>query len=175
MSGARDRAIGACAQCQKPSAVAGIDYAEAVAFRVGQHHEVRVAGVVPGHPSCTKPDKPLDLGRLLGRVFDHEIEMDPRPFLDRSERPMHRDPCSYSVGRNQDGEAVTRTWERHDLVAEHVAPEGGGTIDIVGAQDDRPKAQHDESFARRFRAPALGSGIAELTPMTVGSLAVQGL
>jgi SAM-dependent methyltransferase len=34
------------------SAVAGVDDAEAVAFGVSQHDEVRVAGVAPGHASC---------------------------------------------------------------------------------------------------------------------------
>ena len=45
---------------------------------------------------------------------------------------MHRDPSSYAVGRDQDREVVLGIWERHGLVSEHVAPEGGGTIDIRG-------------------------------------------
>lgn len=57
--------------------MAGVDDAEPVAFGVSQHHEVRIGGVVPGHPSCTKADEPLDLGRLLCGAVDHEIEMDP--------------------------------------------------------------------------------------------------
>ena len=87
--------------------MAGVDDAESVAFGVGQHHEVSIGGVVPRHASCTKLHKPVDLGRLLGRAVDHEIEMDPRPLLDRSDRPMHSDPCSDAVGRNQDREVVT--------------------------------------------------------------------
>ena len=53
---------------------------------------------------------------------------------------MHSDPCSDAVGRNEDREVVTGTREPDDLVAQHVRPEGGGTIHIVGTQDDRPEA-----------------------------------
>ena len=120
--------------------MAGVDDAEAVAFGVSQHDEVSVSGVAPGHASCTKLHKPVDLGRLLGRAVDDEIEMDPRLLLDRSDRPMHGDACSDTVGRNQDREVVTGTREPDDFVAQHVSPEGGGTIHVVRTQDDRPEA-----------------------------------
>ena len=66
--------------------------------------------------------------------------MDSRPLLDGCDRPMHSDPCSDTVGRNQDREVVTGVGERDDVVAEHVGPEGDSAIDVVGTQDDRPKA-----------------------------------
>jgi hypothetical protein len=59
---------------------------------------------------------------------------------------MHSDPCSDAVGRDQDREPVAGTRESDDLVPEHVGPEGGSTIDIVGTQDNRPEAQHDASL-----------------------------
>ena len=128
--------------------MAGVDDAETVAFGVSQHHEVRIGGVVPGHSSCTKPDEPVDLGRLLGRAVDHEIEMDPRPLLGRSVLPMHSDPCSDAVWRNQEREVVIGTREPDDLVVERRSPKCDTTIDIVGTQHDGPEAQHDASLAR---------------------------
>jgi hypothetical protein len=83
-----------------------------------------IGRVVPRHASCTKFHKPVDLGRLFGRGGDLEIEMDPRPLLDRSDRPMHSDPCSDAVGRNKD-RVVTGAREPDDFVAQHVSPEGG--------------------------------------------------
>ena len=134
---------------REASAVDGVDDAESVDFGVSQHHEVSIGGVVPRHASCTKLHKPVDLGRLLGRAVDHEIEMDPRPLLDRSDRPMHSDPCSDAVGRNQDREVVTGAREPDYFVAQHASPEGGGTIRVVSTQDDRPEAYHDEIVALR--------------------------
>ena len=57
--------------------MAGVDDAETVGFGIGQDHEVRIGGVVPGHPSRTKPDEPVELRRLFGGAVDHEVEMDP--------------------------------------------------------------------------------------------------
>ncbi len=125
---------------RETSAVAGVDDAESVPFSVSQHHGVSIGGVVPRHASCTKLHKPVDLGRLLGRAVDHEVEMDPRPLLDWCDRSVHCDACSDAVGWNQDREVVAGARERDDLVAQHVSPEGGGTIRVVSTQDDRPEA-----------------------------------
>jgi hypothetical protein len=53
---------------------------------------------------------------------------------------MHSDACSDAVGRNQDREVVTGAREPDEFVAQHVGPEGGGTIHVVSTQDDRPEA-----------------------------------
>ena len=152
--------------------MAGVDDAESVAFGVGQHDEVSISEVVPRHASCAKSHKPVDLGRLLGRTVDDEIEMDPRPLLDRSDRPMHSDPCSDAVGRNQDREVVTGAREPDDFIAQHVGPEAGGTIGVVGTQDDRPEAQHHEIVAQRcVRRFVLGPP-AERRPASFGASAV---
>ena len=146
---------------RKHSDVAGIDDAETVAFGVGQHHEVGIGGVVPGHSSCTKTDEPVDLGRLLGGAVDHEIEMNPRLLLDWTHRSIYSDSCSDAVGGNQDREAVIRTREPDDFVAERFSPKGHSTIDIVGTQDDCPEAKHDESLARRENADSRRAGTRE--------------
>jgi hypothetical protein len=125
---------------REASAEAGVDDAESIALGVGQHDEVRNGRVVPGHASGAKPDQPVHLGRLLGRAVDHEIEVDPRPLLDGSDRPMHSDACSDTIGRNQDRETVTGARKPDDVVAQHVGPEGGSTIHVVSTQDDRPEA-----------------------------------
>jgi hypothetical protein len=49
---------------------------------------------------------------------------------------MQGDPRTDAVGRNQDREVVVGVRKRDGLVAEHVRPERGGTIDIVGTQHD---------------------------------------
>ena len=108
--------------------MAGVDDAESVPFRVSQHHGVSIGGVVPRHAGCTKLHEPIDLGRLLGRAVDHEVEMDPRPLLDWCDRSMYGDARADAVGRNQDREVVTGVREADDFVAQHVSPEGGGTI-----------------------------------------------
>ncbi len=65
----------------RQSVVTRVDDAEAVAFGVGQHHEVGIDGIVPTHASRSEPEKPFDLRGLFGRVVDHEIEMHSRPLL----------------------------------------------------------------------------------------------
>ena len=74
--------------------------------------------------------------------------MYPRLLLSRSARAMQSDPCSDSIWRNQDREAVNGTREPNDLVSERCSPECNTTIDIVGTQHDGPEAQHDASLAR---------------------------
>jgi hypothetical protein len=62
---------------EQTSAVAGVDYAEAVAFRVGEHDEVSVIRIAPRrHAPRAEPHETVDLGQLLGGVVDYEIEMD---------------------------------------------------------------------------------------------------
>lgn len=57
---------------------------------------------------------------------------------------MHGNPCSDPAGWDKDGEAVICVREPDDLVVEDLRPEGGGTIGVLGAQDDRPEAKHDD-------------------------------
>ena len=61
-----------------------IDYAEGVAVRVGEDHEVRVRRIqVPGKPACPESDEPLDLGFLLSRGIHEQVKVYARICLDR--------------------------------------------------------------------------------------------
>ena len=113
--------------------MAGVDDAEAVAFCVGQYHEVNIAGAAQRTARGTTLHEPVDLGRLLGRAVVYEVEMDPRPLLDRRDRTMHSDPV-FQRGRVE-SRMVKPSLEPGNLttsIAQHLRPEGGGTVHIVG-------------------------------------------
>jgi len=97
---------------------------------------------------CAEAEQSGDLRSVLGSAVDHEIEMNSRSFLDRCGRAVHSDTRSDSVGRDQDREVVFGGRKRNSFVAEDLGPERSRPFDIVGAQDDRSKPQHeDESRA----------------------------
>ncbi len=53
---------------------------------------------------------------------------------------MHRNARSDTIGWHQNCEVIAGAWEPDDFVAEHAGPEGDCTVNIVGTQNDRPKA-----------------------------------
>ena len=66
---------------------------------------------------------------------------------------MHGDVCSDTVGRNQDREVVTGTREPDDFVAQHVSPEGGGTIHVSAPKTIVPR----RSTTRLLRSREFGA------------------
>lgn len=66
------------------TAVAGVDDAEAVAVRVGEHDEVGVVGVeVPVDALGAQGYQALDLRGLVGGVTGVQVQMNPRMLLGR--------------------------------------------------------------------------------------------
>ena len=61
--------------------MAGVDDAEPVAFGVGEDDEVRIGGVLPCDSFGAERDESVDLGGLLVRGVDDEVDVDARvPF-----------------------------------------------------------------------------------------------
>ena len=86
--------------------MAGVDDAEAVSFRVSEDDEVGIARIIPGDSRRTQPYKSSDLGRLLGRIINNQVEVDTRVLLYLNDGPMQRDPGADTIRRDQDREAV---------------------------------------------------------------------
>ena len=73
----------------RPSVVAGVDDAETIPVRIGEHDEVRISRVrVPQDAAGAEAYKTLDLGGLFGCVVGDEVEVHSRMLLGWRERTL---------------------------------------------------------------------------------------
>jgi hypothetical protein len=112
----------------------GVDDAEPIPFRIGEHDEVRVRWIrIPRNTGGAESDEALDLCGLFRAVVDDEVEVHSRMLLRRRHRTLQRYSRSLSRGWNEDREAVVRVGESNRFIPEDVRPEGNGAIDVVRA------------------------------------------
>lgn len=103
--------------------MACVDYAEAVPLWICKHHKIGVGRVqIPPDAGGTEADQALDLGNLLGRVVDDEVEMNARMFLRWRGCPLQCDSRSLTRGWNQNREFVVGVGKANGLIPENERP-----------------------------------------------------
>lgn len=134
----------ACPGCGVRLSVAGVDNAEAVAFGVGEHHEVGILRIeIPVDTLGAKRHKSLHLGGLIGGITGVQIQVNARVGLQWGIAEIEGDlDARPSFRRNQDHPIVVLILGITGNVIEGPAPELRRALDVRDTQNNASHIQH---------------------------------
>lgn len=137
---------------------AQVDYAQGVAVRVAEHHEVRVRRIhIPVEFACPESDEPVDLGFLFGSGVHEQVKVDTRIRLDRRRAALLAQRPAGPVCVVQRSPVVALPFLGGHKV-ERCGPKGNGAGHIDHTDRGEPESEHEpEPTTPRARTPA-GTG-----------------